>query len=118
MDRAGLAPVVAASARCALRGLLAALACWAVAGCTPIRAPAVFYACEAGVHMEVRFERDHAVLLPPGGGAVRLPQQPSGSGFRYAGAGHALQGKGRELLWSVGQAQPLACLQIEPPAGR
>src|SRR5687767_1272595 len=47
----------------------------AVAACTPVRAPLVAYTCEGGVRLDVRFERDHALISLPGGGQVRLPQQ-------------------------------------------
>ena len=43
-----------------------------------------------------------------------LAQQASGSGFWYAGAGHQLRGRGQALQWTVGQAQPLACLVVGP----
>ncbi len=86
----------------------------AVAACTPVRAPVVAYTCEGGVRLEVRFERDHALVVLPGGGEARLPQQISGSGFWYAGAGHQLRGKGGALQWTVGEAAPLACLVVGP----
>jgi membrane-bound inhibitor of C-type lysozyme len=93
----------------ALSALLAALA-----ACTPVRAPVVTYTCEGGVRLDVRFERDLALLALPGGGEARLPQQISGSGFAYAGASHQLRGKGQALQWTVGEAAPLACLVIGP----
>lgn len=86
----------------------------ALAACAPVRAPAVGYACEGGVRMEVRFARELALVTLPDGHTVALAQQPSGSGFRYAGEGHALHGKGREAQWTVGEAAPLACLVIGP----
>jgi membrane-bound inhibitor of C-type lysozyme len=91
---------------------LVACAMLVLPGCTPVRAPAVPYACEGGMRMVVRFERDHALIALPGGGGARLAQQLSGSGFRYAGEGHALAGKGRELQWTVGDAAPVGCLRV------
>lgn len=85
-----------------------------VCGCEAVHPPAAAYACEGGVRMDIRFERDHAQVLVPGGGAVRLPQQPSASGFWYAGQGHVLRGKGREAQWTSGAAEPLSCLQVGP----
>ncbi|WP_162244069.1 MliC family protein [Pseudorhodoferax sp. Leaf265] len=94
----------------------AALPCLlaALSACTPVRAPLVAYTCEGGVRLDVRFERNHALLSLPGGGEARLAQQASGSGFWYAGAGHQLRGRGQALQWTVGQAQPLACLVVGP----
>lgn len=86
----------------------------AFSACTPVRAPLVGYTCEGGVRLDVRFERDHALLALPGGGEARLAQQPVGSGFWYAGAGHQLRGRGQALQWTVGEAQPLACLVVGP----
>ncbi|KQP43544.1 hypothetical protein ASF44_29930 [Pseudorhodoferax sp. Leaf274] len=88
--------------------LLAALA--ALAACTPVRAPAVAYACEGAV----RFERDHALVALPGGDGARLAQQASASGFLYAGAGYHLRGKGKAAQWTVGEAAPLSCLVVGP----
>ena len=85
-----------------------------VVACTPVRAPLVAYTCEGGVRLDVRFERDHALVSLPGGGQVRLPQQVAGSGFWYVGAGHQLRGRGQALQWTVGEAAPLACLVVGP----
>ncbi len=85
-----------------------------LSACTPVRAPLLAYTCEGGVRLDVRFERDHALLALPGGGEARLTQQVSGSGFWYAGAGHQLRGKGQSLQWTVGEALPLACLVVGP----
>lgn len=86
----------------------------AVAACTPVRAPVVAYTCEGGVRLDVRFERDHALLALPGGGEARVPLQTSASGFLYAGGGYQLRGKGNAVQWTVGEAEPLACLVIGP----
>lgn len=97
-----------------LRSCTLPLACalLALSGCTPVRAPAVPYACEGGVRMAVRFERDHAVVALPGGGSTRLAQQVSASGFQYSGEGHTVRGMGRELQWTVGDAAPVGCLLV------
>lgn len=98
--------------------LLLACAMLVLIGCTPVRAPAVPYVCEGGVRMAVRFERDHAQVALPGGGSARLVQQISASGFRYAGEGHVLVGKGSALQWTVGHAAPVGCLLVGAVPGR
>ncbi|WP_326536372.1 MliC family protein [Pseudorhodoferax sp.] len=98
-----------------LRGWMALVApVVLLCGCAPLRAPPVAYACEGGMRIELRFEREQALATLADGYQVRLQQQPSGSGFWYAGEGHVLRGKGREAQWTVGQAAPVACLVIGP----
>lgn len=94
---------------------VAALAVLAtLAGCAPVRTPAVAYTCEGGVRLDVQFEPERAQALLPDGRTVRLVQQVSGSGFWYAGEGHVLRGKGREAQWTAGAAAPLTCLALGP----
>jgi membrane-bound inhibitor of C-type lysozyme len=94
------------------RGMSALVLVSALGACAPVLSPAVAYACEGGVRMALRFAPERAFLSGPDGATVELAQQLSASGFRYAGAGHAIQGKGRSLDWTVGAAAPLTCLAL------
>ncbi|KQP14262.1 MliC family protein [Pseudorhodoferax sp. Leaf267] len=85
-----------------------------LAGCTAGEppAPATPYACEAGVQLQVRFQRREALVTLPDGGVLALAQQVSGSGFWYGDGRYTLRGKGREAQWTVGAAAPIACLAV------
>lgn len=106
---------------------LAALAL-ASAGCAtpqpaPPAAPAaepelirVSYACENGPPLTVIFDNGARTATIEGEGIV-LPQVPSGSGFIYETPRHRLQGKGDELLYTVGRAVPRKCSAGSPETG-
>ena len=64
-----------------------------------IGARRVAYQCEGGESVVVAFSRT-AATLEAGGALIRMTQQPSGSGIRYAGAGHELTGQGPEIVWT------------------
>ncbi|MFD0391268.1 MliC family protein [Tistrella bauzanensis] len=79
--------------------------------------PQVFtarYVCDDGSILDVRFQGDAATVTMSTGGTVVLPQRVSGSGFRYADAGHSLRGKGRAASWTVGGATATTCQDQEP----
>ena len=74
----------------------------------------VRFACENGGALTVTFGEGPggegtAQVAHGAGRSVLLPQQPSGSGFRYGDAGHELRGKGEEVEWSVSGGAPVRC---------
>lgn len=75
-------------------------------------APVTTYACEAGVQLQVRFQRNEARVTLPDGAVLALAQQVSGSGFWYGDGRYALRGKGRVAQWTVGRAAPMECLAV------
>lgn len=75
-------------------------------------APVTPYACEAGVPLQVRFQRSEALVTLPDGSVLALPEQVSGSGFRYGNGRYELRGKGRAAQWTVGRAAPIDCLVV------
>lgn len=70
----------------------------------------VAFACDNGETLAVRFSDapPQAVLVRNGAQFV-LPQQPSGSGFRYGDARHAIRGKGDALTVEIGRMAPIQC---------
>lgn len=75
----------------------------ALAGCATPEEPApesrtVTFICPRAQLVTVVFSNGMA-RLTTGGVEADLIQQPSGSGFSYAGNGHSLRGKGSELTW-------------------
>lgn len=73
----------------------------------------VAFRCDDGQAIEVRFAaRAGVAALARGGRTTELQQQPSGSGFRYEGAGVTLTGKGDTLMLAVGQAAPVRCRAV------
>jgi membrane-bound inhibitor of C-type lysozyme len=100
----------------ATRAILAAgLICAGPAGAVaePAKAINVVFTCPNDRTLTVAFltaaGAEQAVVRPSNGPAVTLPVQISGSGFRYADAAHELRGKGREVTWTEGRANPIVC---------
>lgn len=70
----------------------------------------VAFACDNGETMTVRFSETPAqAVLVRNGGQFVLPQQPSGSGFRYGDARHAIRKKGDALTVEIGRMAPIQC---------
>jgi len=70
----------------------------------------IAFACDNGETMTVRFSDTPAqAVLVRNGGEFVLPQQPSGSGFRYGDARHAIRGKGDALTVEIGRMAPIQC---------
>ena len=69
----------------------------------------VSYACENGPPLTVIFDNNARTATIEGVPPIVLPQAPSGSGFIYETPRHRLQGKGDELLYTVGRAAPQKC---------
>ncbi|WP_439534292.1 MliC family protein [Polymorphobacter sp.] len=100
-----------------------ALAALLLAGCAtsparpvapnPVAPINVVFECERGTRLGVRFEDEMAVVDTGDGVALRLPQQPSGSGFRYGTPRHMMVGKGDNLTWTVGRMVPEDCRAID-----
>ncbi|MDH3032579.1 MliC family protein [Methylobacterium fujisawaense] len=80
----------------------------------------VTFACPTGRTLAVTFVNgagpEQAIVRPGDGGAVTLPVQLSGSGFRYTDATHELRGKGRSVTWTDGSGKPITCTD-QTPAG-
>ncbi len=99
-----------------------------LAGCTTAQEPApeartVTFICPRAQLVTVEFTAGLARLSAEGV-EVDLVQQPSGSGFSYAGEGHSLRGKGSALTWidpagtvreCEDQAVSMSRPQIQPP---
>ncbi|WP_010142250.1 META domain-containing protein [Oceanicola sp. S124] len=91
-----------------MRRLLPALALLMLAPAVRAEEAPVSFLCEMGVQMQIRFAEDQAVLTHAGQ-SVTLDIQRSGSGFAYAGAGHALRGKGSDVTWTDAAGQDWSC---------
>ncbi|WP_366653593.1 MliC family protein [Fodinicurvata sp. EGI_FJ10296] len=77
--------------------------------------PPVVYACDGGLRLSVDFDGDRTtVTTERGADPLVLPQQPAGSGFRYATATHELRGQRRDAMWTVGRMMPIACTALRP----
>lgn len=63
---------------------------------------AVDFACTDGSSLLVTFAQNSAIVVLPDGYSATLPQQVSGSGFRYANDRHELRGKGNDITWTTG----------------
>jgi membrane-bound inhibitor of C-type lysozyme len=88
-------------------GLLVLAAC---AGTSSASEPtAVRFVCERGTVLSIRFEEEAALVDTGSGEPLRLPQEPSGSGFRYGTPRHMIVGKGDDLTWTVGRMVPEKC---------
>lgn len=98
-----------------IRTLLAAALALIAAGCAmrdgaPADATApVAFRCTGGKALSVAFAGTSARLTDPSGRSVRLAQQPSGSGIRYAGPDGELRGKGPDMTWTPANGAPLEC---------
>lgn len=99
------------------RLMCAALCGLGLAGCSvpgflqPQRAGApVVYDCEDGLRLTVRYSADAALVNLPEGNTLTLPQQPAGSGIRYAAGPHQLRGKGNQITWAVDDRIPTNCV--------
>lgn len=94
---------------------LTAAAAFGLAGCAlpPVSSPAgapVTYDCEDGLRLTVAYGADVAQVSLPDGRTLALPQQPSGSGMRYAQGPNELRGKGSEITWAVADRIPTNCI--------
>jgi membrane-bound inhibitor of C-type lysozyme len=117
-----LALAAAALASCAAKGDQPAAAPAAPSGSAAAPAPAIagraVFLCDNGVRMTALFEEsatpqsarvtltftDNAVLV--------LPRQAAASGFRYADAANALEGKGAEVRFTAANAAPTLCTDV------
>jgi heat shock protein HslJ len=70
--------------------------------------PLFDFVCRDGAKLGVLFLDGRVRLTPV---EVTLVQQPSGSGFRYAGEGHEIRGKGEELTWTPPGGAPVICVR-------
>lgn len=94
-----------------MRRISAFLAAFAsLAACATTAAPPrVTYACSDGSTLSVQFVDGAALVKPPEGKELRLPQQPVGSGLWYATPKYELRGKGDEATWTVARRAPVNC---------
>ncbi|MFD2261796.1 MliC family protein [Lacibacterium aquatile] len=71
------------------------------------------YKCDNGDDLPVLFsdDRKDAMVTLNSGDAISMYNQPVASGFAYSDSkGYAIRGKGRELLWYVGNRAPVRCV--------
>jgi heat shock protein HslJ len=107
--------------------MLGAAATLALAGCVTDTDPVATvqnFICDRSDSVGIAFAGGKAMMNFAGGTAT-LEQQTTGSGFRYAGAGHEIRGKGFELTWTKPDGATRSCReekwamqqpQVEPPA--
>lgn len=76
----------------------------------PVAPVQASYACDGGVTLSVTFDNaaGKAILVRPGAAPVTLPQQVSGSGFRYSDGKSEFAGKGDDAMWTA-NGQTLSC---------
>lgn len=67
------------------------------------------YVCEDGTTFDAVYEEELAILTMPNGQRLKLPQQISGSGVRYATATHEFHTKGDMGVWTVGRRASTTC---------
>ncbi|MDE2514401.1 MAG: MliC family protein [Rhodospirillales bacterium] len=97
----------------------AAIALAALSGCAAPSHPAgagrvVAFRCADHSDITVDFVANHAVLHADGS-TWTLALQRSGSGFRYAGAGQSLRGKGAALDWTESGGTTHRCTAMNWP---
>jgi hypothetical protein len=63
----------------------------------------VFFGCDDGTLLTVRFDQDDdtARVIGRRGLSVILPRSRSASGYGYEDAYYSLRGKGREVIWQA-----------------
>lgn len=106
--RRQVAALMAAACAAALAGC--AMPPWSSTGSLQgARAPVV-YDCEDGLRLTVVYGTDAARVSLPDGRTLTLPQQPSGSGMRYAEGPNELRGKGSDITWAVADRIPTNCI--------
>jgi len=95
--------------------IITAIATLTLIGCSKVGAPdaaTVKFMCNRSDPISVSFYDDKANLNFAGGSAT-LDQEPSGSGYRYAGQGHEIRGKGMELIWTKPDGAIRSCREEE-----
>lgn len=103
---------------------IAAAALAALAACQspcPTAAPQrseVTYACADGARVRVNFDRaaGRALVSEDNGAPYDLHVQVSGQGFRYAGEGAALAGRGQTAEWTSPAGQTVQCTLVAEQA--
>ena len=94
------------------RAVLMLPAVFVLAGClsSPVRpVPSAHYRCEGGADLQVQFPEGKAVVTFPDQTSIALPQQVSGSGFRYSDGRNELRGKGDTAIWDPENWPPTNC---------
>jgi len=63
----------------------------------------VFFACDDGTSLTVRFDQDDdtARIVGRRGLSVILPRSRAASGYGYEDASYSLRGKGRDAFWQA-----------------
>ena len=72
------------------------------------------FLCNEGVEVHVDFQ-DGAARLDYAGQSVTMTGLPVGSGYAYAGEGHALRGKGQEMTWTDAGKTEWQCKEVKAP---
>ena len=71
------------------------------------------FQCGNGKRFDIAFSGTSA-RLTVGGTSHVLAQQPSGSGYSYAGEGHSLRGTGKDVTWTEPSGVSNECFEIDP----
>lgn len=107
-----------------MRVVVFAAAAAMLAGCqTPCPSPTTdqaegptraTFACDDGSRLIVTFTRrpDVADIVQDGYPSIQLPQQVTGSGYRYAAEGAELRGRGEEVRWTRPGSEETLCQEI------
>jgi membrane-bound inhibitor of C-type lysozyme len=71
----------------------------------------VFFACDDGTTLTVRFDQDDdtARIVGRRGLSVILPRSRAASGYGYEDASYSLRGKGRDAFWQASGRAPTRC---------
>lgn len=82
-----------------------------LAGCATPRAPAAEqrFLCTRGLSLVIRFMDDHAMVSVDQGPEQRFESVPTASGFGYKTSLEEIRGKGKEMTYSRGNAEPARC---------
>lgn len=82
-----------------------------LAGCATPRAPAAEqrFLCTRGLSLVIRFMNDHATVSVDQGPEQRFESEPTASGFGYKSGLEEIRGKGNEMTYFRGNAEPARC---------
>lgn len=74
-------------------------------------APSTQFVCRNGENFLVKFDnQQQQAIIHYRDKTITLPQQPTGSGFRYANDTQEIRGKGNQLTASFAPEQQLNCV--------
>ena len=100
------------------RVIVIGLLCAGAAACAPpiteAQTHSANFICDGGQAMQVRFATDRAVL-ESGGVSVAMIQTRTADGYRYAGGGQSLRGRGDTATWTDKKGAIHQCRDADAP---